>query len=146
MFLFFFCIGKCPDVANRKQQIPIPKPPPPTHHARGDPNLVKLHHSFEAVVGEGFPDGAAGLLSQAGHPVGVAALLRPRLDVHGVGRLAGRVHVKVVVGPQDDAAAVAHRHRVGHVLRVGDVEEPGGDPGHQVLDQGTGRSGGFFIL
>ena len=113
-------------------------PFPPT----GGPELVKLHDSFEAVVGEGFPDGAAALLSQAGHAVGVAALLRPGLDVHGVGRLAGRVHVKVVVRPQEDTAAVPHRHRVGDVLGVRDVEEARGDPGHQILGQGQG---GVFL-
>jgi len=115
-------------------QIQIPNLVTPFHTARS--KFVKVHHSIKAVEGEGFQHGTAGLLSKAGHAVGVAALLRPRLDVHAVGGVDGRVHVKIVVGPQNDPASVAHGDRVGDVLGVGNVEESRRHPGNQILNGG----------
>jgi len=97
--------------------------------------VLELHDAFEAVVGEGFQDGAAGLLSKAGHPVVLAAVLAARGDVHPVGGMDGRVLVKVVVGTHQDPAPVAHGYRVRDVLSVGDVEEAGGHPGNQILKE-----------
>ena len=95
--------------------------------------ILKLYDSIEAFIGEGFQDGAAGLLSKAGHPVAVTAVLAARGEVHRISRVDRRVHVKIVVWPQQDPAPVAYGYRVGDVLGVGDVKEAGGHPGNQVL-------------
>lgn len=85
------------------------------------------------MVGEGLQHWAAGLLGQTGHPVVVTGVQAAGVDVNCICRVDGRVHVKVVVGPQQHAASVAHSNSVGDVLCVGDVEEASGDPGNQVL-------------
>lgn len=92
--------------------------------------ILKLHDSLEAIVRERLQHRAAGLLGEAGHPVVVTAVRAAGLDVNPVYRVNGWVLIKVVVGPQQDAATVAHGNSVGNVLGVGDVEEASGDPGN----------------
>lgn len=118
--------GKCP--GTKECEIQIPNLITVFHMARS--KFLKFHHSIKAVEGERFQHGTAGLLSNAGHAVSATALLRPRLDVHTVRGVHGRVLVKVVVGPQKDPTPVAHSDCVGDVLGVGDVKESCGHPGN----------------
>lgn len=83
--------------------------------------IESLNFLIKAIVNEGFQHGAAVLFSKAGHPVALADFFCTRFNVHRVGRVDGRVLVKVVVRPQQDPAPVADCHRVGNVLRMGNV-------------------------
>lgn len=85
------------------------------------------------MVSEGLQHRAAGLLSNAGHPVVLTAVHGTRIHIHRVSRLDGWILVEVVVRPQQDPAAISYCDRVGNVLGVGDVKEASGHPGNQVL-------------
>lgn len=95
--------------------------------------MNSLKFLIKAVVSEGFQYGAASLLSKACHPVVLTAFFCALFHVHRVIRVDGRVFVKVVVRPQQDPAPVANCHRVGNVLRMGNVKKASGHPGNQVL-------------
>jgi len=103
----------------------------------------------EAPVAEGGQGGCAGGGGgQAGEAVGPArAGVLLAAEVDAVRRVHRGVLIEVVVGPQEKADAVPHGHRVGDIFSVGDVQEPHGDPGNQVLHGGSpapvGLSGTF---
>lgn len=78
--------------------------------------------------------GTGGSLGQASQGVdltGTGILVLPEID--GVSRVEGRVLVKEVIGPEEEAHAVPDRHRVGNVLCMWDVQEASCHPGYQVL-------------
>ena len=89
----------------------------------------------EAPVGEGRETGGTGSsLGEASQGVDITGpriLVLPEVD--GVSRIDGGVLVKEVVGSEEEAHTVRHRHCVGDVLCVWDVQETGCHPGHQVL-------------
>lgn len=85
------------------------------------------------MVAEWLQVGAAGVTSEASHPVVLTAVLAAWLKVHRIRRVDGWILIKVVVGPQQDPTPIAHRYGVGDILGMRDVEESGGHPGNKVL-------------
>lgn len=75
------------------------------------------------------------MLIQTRHLVILAVSLRSGLDVHAVGRVDGRIFVEVIMRADEYGASVSHRHCVGDVLSMRDVEETRRYPGNQILDR-----------
>lgn len=55
----------------------------------------------------------------------------------------GGIFIKEVIGPEQEANSVPHSHCVGDILSVGDVQEAGRNPSHQVLQE-EGEAGGLW--
>lgn len=81
--------------------------------------------------------GTGGTLGQASQGVdltvpGILILL----EIDGVRRVEGRVLIKEVIRPEEEAHSVPYSHRVGNVFCMWDVQKASCHPGYQVLAGG----------
>lgn len=78
----------------------------------------------------------------AGHRVGIAEpSILAFLKVDAARGEDGGVLIKEVIGSEQEANFVPHSDCVGDVLSMGDVQEAGCNPGHQVLKEEGGAEG-----